>query len=88
MNNIIKVKPVREYGELLEDELKSILQKHEKFEIKEFVVCYITQKPSEEREFRNYWFGSSSFLCLGMVSRMKNIISDWIRERTEYREED
>ena len=82
-----KVLEFRKGSEGLRQELEAIEEMNNKGLITNLIVVYTTKEPDKskipdnctEHRFWHYWFGDSSFLCLGLVERMRTIINDWIR---------
>ena len=83
MSNVLEF---RKGSEGLREELKHIEEMNNKGLITNFIVIYTTEEKDISQipdnctphRFWHYWFGNSSFLCLGLVERMRVIINNWI----------
>lgn len=71
----------------LEKEIEQLLEYNRQDRVTNFVMVYTIHDKDEKdpafaNRFWNYWFGDSTFLCLGMLSRVMDVINDWIKGDT------
>lgn len=72
----------------LEQEMEQVLLLNRENKITNFQMSYVIHNKEEKdpayaNRFYQYWFGDSTFLCLGMVSRMMDVINHWIKGESE-----
>jgi len=39
-----------------------------------------TEEPGYSGEVHNFWFGTSSVTCMGLLEWMRMVIADWVRD--------
>ena len=85
MKNVLEF---RKGSEGLREEIKHLTKMNDKGLVTNAIIIYTTEEKDKSKipdnctphRFWHYWFGNSSFLCLGLVERMRVVINNWIED--------